>query len=59
MHTLAFPAMSSGRYGFPIETAVEIALGETVEQLRRNDSVHVTCVCFDPAVYAEYLSATR
>jgi O-acetyl-ADP-ribose deacetylase (regulator of RNase III) len=60
LRTLAFPAISCGRYSFPIEAAVEIALRETVGELHRNAELeHVTFVCFEPAVLTAYLRATR
>src|SRR5581483_8788375 len=47
VRTVAFPSISTGAYGFPIERASRIALAEIASFLRRNDSVErVIIVCF-------------
>jgi len=57
-NTLAFPAISCGIYRFPIESAVEIAMRETMVELIQNDEIQeVTFACFDAEVYAAYLRA--
>lgn len=38
--TIAFPAVSCGVYGYPIEDAAAIALGTTADFLTRNPSPH-------------------
>ena len=44
---VAFPSISTGAYGFPMDRAAEIAVRETKEFLGRNDSVsEVVLVCF-------------
>jgi O-acetyl-ADP-ribose deacetylase (regulator of RNase III) len=50
--TIAFPAISCGVYGFPVEHAARIAVREVSEFLeRRAGSVReVTLVAFDPAM---------
>ena len=37
--TIAFPAISCGVYGYPIEEACEIAVNTTREVLRKNDAI--------------------
>ncbi len=60
LRTLAFPAISCGVYGYPVNSAVKIALHETVEELTRNNKIEkVIFACFDEAVYAAYLSAAQ
>ena len=45
--TLAFPAISTGAYGFPMQTAAEIAVEEARIFLERNQGAKVVLVCFD------------
>lgn len=60
--TIAFPAISTGVYGFPKERAAKIALGHVLGYLRQFDLPReVTFCCFseeDAAVYRQAL-ATR
>jgi O-acetyl-ADP-ribose deacetylase len=45
--TVAFPAISTGVYGFPLEKATEIAVAETIRFLKNDDSLdRVIFVCF-------------
>ncbi len=45
--TIAFPSISTGAYGFPLERATEIALGETKNFLESNKTLtKVVFVCF-------------
>ncbi|MEM1271071.1 MAG: O-acetyl-ADP-ribose deacetylase [Bacteroidota bacterium] len=47
LQTLAFPAISTGVYGYPIEQAAEIAVWETTQFTRAEDyPEHVIHVCF-------------
>jgi O-acetyl-ADP-ribose deacetylase (regulator of RNase III) len=56
LRTLAFPAISCGIYRFPIEQAVEIAVSETLAEVKTNDSLEkIIFACFDDVVYAAYL----
>jgi len=58
MRTLAFPSISTGAYGFPIERAARIALTETQRFLARNETVgKVVLVCFGEAAQQVYLDA--
>jgi O-acetyl-ADP-ribose deacetylase (regulator of RNase III) len=58
VRTIAFPSISTGAYGFPIEQAARIALGEMQAFLDGNDSVQkVTVVCFSLADLRTYESA--
>jgi len=53
--TVAFPAISTGIYGFPLERATQIALREIADALGWAGHVkQVTCVCFDEATLATY-----
>ena len=54
---VAFPAISTGIFRFPLERATTIALTEIVSALRRSQHVqHVTCVCFDEVTLNVYTS---
>ena len=52
LKSIAFPAISTGIYRFPIELATKIAIEEAEEFLKRNPSFEkVVFVCFDLATY--------
>lgn len=54
-HTIAFPAISCGIYGYPPTPAAIIALSTTIEFMATHPvPEHVTFVCFDAEVYAAY-----
>ena len=56
--TIAFPAISCGVYGYPIEEACEIAIKETVGFLRGEGSIEkVMFACFDQNIYQAYVEA--
>jgi len=56
--TIAFPAISCGIYGYPVEEAARIAVNETVNFLSKNDSVErVVFICFSEDVYQAYITA--
>jgi O-acetyl-ADP-ribose deacetylase (regulator of RNase III) len=53
--TAAFPSISTGAYGFPMERAARIALRETKRFLEQNQSVEkVFLVCFGASALAIY-----
>jgi O-acetyl-ADP-ribose deacetylase (regulator of RNase III) len=55
LRTLAFPAISCGVYGYPIEEAVEIAVRETRAELARSFDVEkVIFACFGDEVHERY-----
>jgi len=60
LRTIAFPAISTGAYGFPRELACRIALHEAKSSLAGNASVErVIFVCFDKGTNDEYLKAAK
>jgi O-acetyl-ADP-ribose deacetylase (regulator of RNase III) len=60
LRTLAFPAISCGIYGYPINMAVEIAMRETLAELNSRDNIEkITFACFGDAVYESYQRAAR
>jgi O-acetyl-ADP-ribose deacetylase (regulator of RNase III) len=53
--TIAFPAISTGVYRFPLERATKIAVTEVKKFLEKNDSIEkVIFVCFDEESYEVY-----
>jgi O-acetyl-ADP-ribose deacetylase (regulator of RNase III) len=60
METVAFPSVSTGAYGFPLERAAAIAVREVVDFLARNPHPRKVIFCaFGPAAYATYLTAVH
>ena len=60
LRTIAFPAISTGAYGFPMERATNIAVSECKKFLEQNPSIEkVTFVCFGKAAYETYLAAVK
>jgi O-acetyl-ADP-ribose deacetylase (regulator of RNase III) len=59
IRTIAFPAISAGAYGFPMDRAARIAVAEAKRFLETNSSFEkVTLVCFGEREYRPYLSAS-
>jgi len=56
IHSIAFPAISTGVYGYPLEEATKIALKTVAEWLRTNADyeIAVTYACFDKRTTALY-----
>jgi O-acetyl-ADP-ribose deacetylase (regulator of RNase III) len=58
--TIAFPAISTGAYGFPLERATAIAVSEVRSFLEKNPSLEkVVFVCFGKYTYECYLNAVK
>ena len=58
VRTIAFPAISCGVYGYPVEEACRIAIRETLAFLEKDDSVQkIYFVCFGGKVYRAYQGA--
>ena len=58
LRNIAFPAISCGIYGYPIEDACQIAVGETLAYLDRNQLPEsVIFVCFGRDIYDAYQAA--
>lgn len=55
IESIAFPAISTGAYGFPVERASQIAMKETLHFLSGNETVRkVIFVCFDAESFEIY-----
>jgi O-acetyl-ADP-ribose deacetylase (regulator of RNase III) len=53
--TIAFPAISTGVYRFPLERATKIAVTEVKKFLEKNESIEkVIFVCFDEETHQVY-----
>jgi O-acetyl-ADP-ribose deacetylase (regulator of RNase III) len=58
--TVAFPSISTGAYGFPMDRAARIAVRETNDFLERNQSVEkVILVCFGANAFEIHKAALR
>ena len=58
IRTIAFPAISCGVYGYPIDAATEIAVRETANFLRSNPSIErVVFACFSDDILRAYEQA--
>jgi O-acetyl-ADP-ribose deacetylase (regulator of RNase III) len=56
--TIAFPSISTGVYGFPIERACRIAIGQVRTYLEREPAIEsVVFVCFSQSDYNVYQAA--
>jgi O-acetyl-ADP-ribose deacetylase (regulator of RNase III) len=55
VRTIAFPAISCGVYGYPVEQASEVAVGEVIKFLEATGSIaKVIFTCFTEDVYRAY-----
>jgi O-acetyl-ADP-ribose deacetylase (regulator of RNase III) len=55
--TIAFPAISCGIYGYPIDQAVRIAVRETTAYLEKNSAPEkVIFACFSREIYDAYIA---
>jgi O-acetyl-ADP-ribose deacetylase len=59
--TISFPAISTGVYGYPLEEAAAIALGEVTAHLNRPDVTvrHAIFVLFGRNAYEAYVTALK
>ena len=58
--TIAFPAISTGAYGFPLHRATKIAVSEVNKFLQSNDSLEQAIfVCFGQNAYNSYLQVMQ
>ncbi|HEY3296367.1 MAG TPA: O-acetyl-ADP-ribose deacetylase [bacterium] len=58
--SIAFPAISTGAYHFPLERATQVAVREVHEFLSKNSTLEkVVFVCFDSQAFEAYQEALR
>ena len=58
--TIAFPSISTGAYGFPLERATEIAMEETKKWLATDKTLSmVVFVCFGQKAYNTYQEVSK
>lgn len=55
--TIAFPAISTGVYRFPLERAAQISIQTTLEHLKDSTLEKVIFVCFNQSNYEVYRNA--
>ena len=60
LRTIAFPSISTGVYGFPIERAARIAVAEVKTFLEQNDTMEkVILVCYGRRTYEAHQAAIK
>ncbi len=60
LRSIAFPSISTGAYGFPLERAIPIALNTVQSFLETDQSLQrVILVCFGRAAYEQYMRFFR
>lgn len=52
--TIAFPAIGTGIYGYPLESATTVAIQTLVNVYRGNPNITIKFVCFDATNYLVY-----
>lgn len=58
MKTIAFPSISTGAYGFPVERAAVIAINEIKRFLETDSNIEkVWMICFDEDAFQAYSGA--
>ena len=58
VRTIAFPSISTGAYGFPVEKAAKIAIREIAGFLETNEAIEkVLMVCFNEEAFRSYSNA--
>jgi O-acetyl-ADP-ribose deacetylase len=60
IQSIAFPSISTGAYGFPVDRAARIAMQEIINHLHQNPLPEkVLIVCFDDVTYQVYLDLQK
>ncbi|MCI7681095.1 MAG: O-acetyl-ADP-ribose deacetylase [Fusobacterium necrophorum] len=56
IHSLAFPAISTGAYGYPVQEASYISISTILKWLQKNQDyeMHIILACFNEKFYEEY-----
>jgi O-acetyl-ADP-ribose deacetylase (regulator of RNase III) len=56
LRSLAFPSISTGAFGYPLDLAAPVALEEIGRGLAGERGLAITVVCFDAATHWRYVS---
>ena len=61
IHSIAFPAISCGAYGYPIDDAAKIAFDSIKQWLESNSEypLNITLSCFNAEIFEVYLSLNK
>jgi O-acetyl-ADP-ribose deacetylase (regulator of RNase III) len=60
IRSIAFPSISTGAYGFPVDRASRIALKEIADHIKQNEFPEkVLIVCFDEPTFQAYASSIQ
>jgi O-acetyl-ADP-ribose deacetylase (regulator of RNase III) len=60
LHSLAFPAISTGVYGYPAEAAAAVAVCTVIDELNRARNVHkVRFVLYSPEMLSVFIQAAK
>lgn len=56
LHSIAFPAISTGAYGYPLDEATELAIGAVTAWMREHPDYKMEVIfsCFDERAYKMY-----
>lgn len=54
LHSVAFSAISTGVYGYPIDDAAEVAMNTVANWLEDDYQIDVLMTCFDNVVFSSY-----
>ncbi len=57
LHTIAFPAISCGVYGYPIAQAAAVAVATLCDELTHGEPIDITLCCFSENVRAAFQHA--
>lgn len=60
LHSVAFPAISTGVYGYPAEAAAAVAVCTVVDELAKTRNVHeVRFVLYSPEMFSIFVQAAK
>ncbi|WP_174590886.1 O-acetyl-ADP-ribose deacetylase [Methanocella conradii] len=59
IRSIAFPSISTGAYGYPVEKAAPVAIKEIITGLNATSVNKAIMVCFNNSTYNAYMSAYK